>query len=247
MRRIAALAIAVLAASTAQAQSRSMQTIWMIQPGAGLEGERDLAAGDFVVKQRLLPMGLSELESDVVVKGVTLTAGTQLVEVQSPGAKVYCPATVAKQKLIGMAQLCLVDGDRDGRFEGWFKTQSQTKGLLTIGGSRPKTPTAIAPVAYREIEPVKMKDEYFVAIERRNYFNIYSRESFMIVFGRDGEVDRLTSPISFTSSEMPKDLTVLGARFTAISEADGKMRVKILSGMPVQPFGVIKTTTYSFH
>ena len=93
--------------------------------------------------------------------------------------------------------------------------------MLTIGGNRPKSPKAIAPTAYAQVDPATMRDEYFVAIERRNFFNIYSLESFMIAFGRDGELDRITAPVNFKSTDMPKDVEILGARFTALSEVAG--------------------------
>lgn len=244
MKRFIAFLCGFAWATSAGAQARDMQTLWTVQPADSPAGERSVGSGEFVLKQRLLPSGLAELE---VGLGSELAAGVQLVEVTTPGAKVYCHARVARQKLIGHAQLCLVDADMDGRFEGSFKTTSQTKGLLTIAGNRPKRPTAITPVAYRAVDPRQMKEEYFVAIERRNYFNIYSLESFMIAFGREGEMDRLTAPVQLKSADLPKELSVLGSRFTAIAERDGKMVVKVDAPMPPQPFGVVKTTTYRYY
>lgn len=240
-------AFALTAIVPAAAQDRAMSTAWFIQPTPVPEGERDLAGGEFVLKQRLLPMGLAELSAPLSLGKESLPVGSQLIEVKTDGARIYCQPRIARQKLLGHAQLCLVDGDSDGRFDGQFRTTSQTKGLLTIGGNRPKSPKAITPVAYAQVDPATLRDEYFVAIERRNFFNIYSLESFMIAFGRDGELERITAPVNFKSAEMPKDVEILGARFTALSEAAGKMKVRMHTAMPPQPFGVVKTTSYSFY
>jgi hypothetical protein len=249
MRIALALLVSVLVAPAASAQRRDMQTIWFVQPAPVPNGELTLAGGDFVLKQRLLPMGLAELSStiDDPIAKVSVAAGEQLVEVISPEVKIYCQARTAKQKLVGFSQVCLIDSDKDGRFDATFKTQSQTKGLLNIGGNRPKKPTPITPVAYTVVPPQTMKDHYFVAIERRNFFNIWSSESFTIAFGRQGELERITAPTSFKAKDMPKELNVLGARFTALSETAGKMKIRVHSAIPPQPFGVTKTVSYSFY
>jgi hypothetical protein len=241
-------ATALAASPAAIAQSRDLQSLWVVQPIAVPEGDRLLAGGDFVLKQRLLPTGLAELGADVALGTTTFAAGTQLVAATAEGVKIFCVTDVAKQKLLGASsQPCLIDSDSDGDFDGWFNGYSQTKGLLTLSGRYPKKPKPIAETGYREVPPGTMRDTYFVAIERRNYFNIYSRESFMIVFGREGQLERLTAPIAFKSSEMPRELSVMGAKFTAISESGGKMLVRISAAMPQQPFGIVKTTSYSFY
>ena len=244
-----AIALALLALpSIAGGQSRNLQSMWIIQPTAVPAGERLLASGEFVLRQRLLPSGLAELEAPLTIGDETLAAGTQLVEARTSGLKVFCVPAVPKQKLIGASfQPCMIDSDADGAFEGWFNAMSQTKSILMLTGKYPKKPKAIAATRYREVAPATMRDEYFVAIERRNYFNIYSRESFMIAYGHGDEVERLTAPISFKSEEMPRELTVLGSRFTALSEQDGKMLVRVSQAMPTQPFAVVTTTSYTFY
>jgi len=239
------IAAAALATSPAAiAQSRDLQSLWIVQPVAVPQDDRLLAGGDFVLKQRLLPTGLAELGADVALGTATFAAGTQLVAAAAHGVKIFCAADVAKHNRFPP---CLIDSDSDGDFDGWFNGLSQTKGLLTLTGRYPKKPKPIAETGYREVPPATMRDIYFVAIERRNYFNIYSRESFMIAFGGEGQVERLTAPISFKSSEMPRELSVMGARFTALSESEGKMRVRISETMPRQPFGIVKTTSYRFY
>jgi hypothetical protein len=249
MRKIIVFVLSTLSASAAIAQSRAMHTVWTIQPASAPEGERIIAGGEYVLKQKLLPSGVAELQTALNVPGAKrgLPAGTQFIEVLTAGAAVFCQATIQAQKLIGHAQLCLVDSNGDQTFDGYFQTSSATKGLLTIQGNRPKVPKPIPPTPYTRVPPSQFKGDFFVAIERRNFFNIYGRESFMIAFGREGEIGRITAPISFKSSELPKEMQILGARFTAVAEKDGKMLIRVHSAMPAQPFGVASYTTYRFY
>jgi hypothetical protein len=227
--------------SMATAQSKNLSSLWFVMPTSPPAGEQQLAGGEFVLKQRLLPSGLAELETLATVGKQVLPAGIQLVEAQAGGAKVFCVPDLANGTF---ATPCLIDADKDGAFDSWFKGVTQTKSMLMLTGRYPKEPKPIAAARYREVSPLKMRSDYFVAIERRNFFNIYSRESFMIAFGSEGRLERLTTPASFKSEEMPRELNVLGSRFTAISEHDGKMLVRVSQAMPLQPFVVSVTTTY---
>lgn len=249
MRLIIALCALVSAQGAIASQPRAMRTEWIIQPTVPPSGELVLSAGEWVLKQRLLPIGLSEIPDGLMIPqaGINVPADRQLVEITSPDVVIFCEANIAPQKLIGHAQLCLVDYDKDGAFEGFFRTTSITKGLLNIQGNRPKSAKAIPPTRYKRVDPASMRDEFFVAIERRNFFNLLDLEPFSITFGRTGDLDRLTTGISVKSNEMPKELNFLGSSFTAIAEKDGKLRVNVLKSMPKQPFDVIEIKTYNFY
>ena len=79
VKMITGLASVLGVPGVAQAQSRAMQSVWIVQPAAVPAGDRALASGEFVLKQRLLPTGLAELGADAVLGKATLPAGTQLV------------------------------------------------------------------------------------------------------------------------------------------------------------------------
>lgn len=248
----AAAAGLLVPAAPAAAQSRNLQSIWMIEPAPPPPGVRHLASKEIVLKQRLLPTALAELarptsESET---GATLAEGTQLIEVTNGAGALFCEGDLqgSRQggKLAGgRAQLCFLDSDGDRRFESWFRSWSSTPALVMISGRMPKALKPLAaPLGYRLVDPTTSRIGAFVAIERRNFFNIYNRESFQIVFG-SGDMDkRITAPVQFKSEEMPKEIHILGARFTALSEADGKMAIEVHSAMPAQPFGVVQTVTW---
>jgi hypothetical protein len=240
----AALAAACLVpAEPAAGQSRRLLSFWIVQPAPHPVGIRHLAGKDEVLRQRLVPSGLAELArvwSDPEVG--ELPAGMQLIKASSDAGEVYCEGDAREA---GPRLLCFLDSDKDGRFDSRFNTMSSTPALVMLLGKVPKAPKPLAaPLEYRVVDPATSRIPAFVAIERRNYFNIYSSETFMIVFGTGDEKKRITDPVHFKSADMPKELTILGARFTALSETDGKMAVEVHSGMPAQPFAVMSTVTY---
>jgi hypothetical protein len=251
MRFKSLLLCSLIASSTSALASsdREMSVVWNIQPSPASSGERRISGEGWILKQRLVPTGLAELRGSIPVSafGVELPTGTQFIEVSTKGATVFCEPRIRPQKLIGHAQICLTDYDQDGAFEGFFKTSSETKGLLSLQGNRPKTPMAMTPIAYERLDPAKMSDEFFVAIERNNGVNLYGNETFAIAFGIEGQVERLTARITIKEAEMPREVRVLGAMFTAISKASGNLQVKVVQTMPLQPFSVIKTKQYHFY
>ncbi|HET9638828.1 MAG TPA: hypothetical protein VFP12_06445 [Allosphingosinicella sp.] len=234
-------ASSLLPAGPAAAQSRRLVSFWVVEPAPHPVGIRHLGGKEEVLRQRLLPSGLAELArvwSDPEVG--ELPAGMQLVEASSDSGAVYCEGDIREGESGGL--LCFLDSDRDGRFESRFKAASSTPALAMFLGKMPKAPKPLAePLEYRVVSPATSRIPAFVAIERRNYFNIYSRETFMIVFGTGEEKKRITDPVSFKSADMPKEMNILGARFTALSETDGKMAIEVHSGMPAQPFAVMAT------
>lgn len=240
---VALSAAALLPAGPAAAQSRRLASSWAIEPAPPPAGIRHLAGKDELLRQRLLPSGLAELArvwSDPDVG--ELPAGMQLVEASSDAGAVYCEGDVREGDSEGL--LCFLDADRDGRFESRFEAASSTPALAMFTG-RMKAPRPLAePLEYRIVDPKTSRIPAFVAIERRNYFNIYARENFMIVFGTGDEKKRITDPVHFKAADMPKTLTILGARFTALGETGGKLAVEVHEGMPAQPFAVISTVTY---
>jgi hypothetical protein len=239
----ALVALALVPPEPAAAQSRRLISFWTIEPAPHPVGIRHLAGKEEVLRQRLLPSGLAELArvwSDPEVG--ELPAGMQLIEVSSDAGAVYCEGDIREA---GAGLLCFLDSDRDGRFESRFKAVSSTPALVMITSRMPKAPKPLAePLEYRIVSPTTSRIPAFVAIERRNFFNIYSRENFMIAFGTGDEKKRITDPVGFKAADMPKEMTILGARFTALSEKDGKMAIEVHSGMPAQPFAVMSTVTY---
>jgi hypothetical protein len=215
--------------------------MWLIEPAAIPEGTRHLSSKELVLKQRLLPTGISVLEKSVTKAeaGKDVGAGTELIEVAGGAGATFCEGAIAP------LQACFMDANSDGAFDTAFLVRSQTPKLVMVSSRMPKrTYTLSAPISYTRGNPADSKLGTFVAIERRNYFNIYGRENFMILFGTDKSQERISDPVGFKTSELPKRMNILGAEFEALSEADGKLAVRVDKAMPAQPFGVTQTVAY---
>lgn len=240
-------AFGAFAAAPAQAEKVELYAIYQIEAAELPTGNLALSAGDYVLKQRLVPMGLAVIDEPAMVAKPErrLEAGTQLIAVGHPKHRLFCDATRYKKKANDTALACLADTDGDDRFDASFKGLSMTGAIISLQGRlNLEKLHPIEPVSYRSVEPNEFDQNLFVAIQRRNFFNIYSRESFTIEFGNSEFTEELTRPIQFKNEEMPKEMTVLGSRFTALSETDGVMTVRVDRAMPPQPFGVMRTVTY---
>lgn len=247
MWKISALFALSIGASPAAAQRAELATLWWIEPAAPPPGVRLLASKEHVLKQRLLPVGLVRLGRAVTASeaGFDLAAGTELIKVNGPGP-IDCDGRLKVTKFVGTTpQGCFIDQNGDGSFDATFQMISQTPGLVMINGRMPKKLTPLAsPIPFQRVDPATSTLDAFVAIERRNYFNIYGRENFMIVFGSTAHQERITDPIGFKSSELPKQMSVLGSSFTALKEENGRLAVRVDAAMPRQPFGVTKTISF---
>ncbi|WP_295323311.1 hypothetical protein [uncultured Sphingopyxis sp.] len=236
--------LAVLS-SAAQAQSRALNTVWLIQPATETPGERSVGYAEWVLKQTLLPEGLFRLDGDAGPAGGAskFTVGTQLIEVRTEGAIVACDAIARRQKLIGASQYCLVDYDRDGKFDGMFAVANISKGggMPTIQGQYPKKAKAIVPVAYSRLDPAELATHYFVGIRNAGKAALYDRQNFQICYGSESATDCLTDWDYTSASVFPASIELLGAKLTALSREDGKVRVRIDATMPSQPFGIISS------
>jgi hypothetical protein len=246
MKTIRALAaLPVVLSAPAWAGDRSLQTLWMIQEDPSLLGERAVAREDYVLKQRLLPSGLVALASNVEEAG--LVAGSQLIEVRSQGAAVFCDPAPRAQKLLGHAQPCLVDANNDGRFEGLFLTTSVTKGILTIEGNRPKAARAITPIAYKRLEVTAFDLPLFVGVQYRGNANPAGNHVFQINYGGEASVGSLSERFVVGKANLPATRTLFGAEIGLLSGTPDGIKIRVIKTIPTQPFGVAKTTTYRIY
>lgn len=244
--RLAALALLVIALPSQVAAQRGVMTIWNVEAAEPRPEPFQVGPNDYVIRQRLLPMGLAELNGAAPGLGA-MVAGKQLIELQGGGAAIFCDPVIRAKKLLGHAQLCLMDSDRDGRFDAYFETSSVTKGIVTIQGSRPKRPTALEPVGYRRIDPRQFDQQLFLGVQYRGNANIFGNFVFEIRYGSEGNMGSLTRRILHKKANVPGSTDVLGGRFSILESGSGGIKVRIDSPLPPQPFGVLQTTTYRIY
>lgn len=242
------LALGSVATAPASAQRAELATSWWIEPAPPPQGVRFLASKEPVLKQRLLPSGLTRLDRSVAPAEAkfNLAAGTELIEVTGGPGPIFCDGRYQSVKFVGTSpQGCFIDQNGDGLFDATFRMMSQTPALVMVNGRMPKKLLPLAsPISYQRLDPATSSLGAFVAIERRNYFNIYGLENFMIAFGSGDHLERITDPIGFKSAELPKKMSIMGSSFTALKEENGRLAVSVEAAMPRQPFGVMKTTSF---
>lgn len=237
-----------LVASPAMASDRQLTTVWMIEEAPASSEEREVMREDFVIQQRLMPFGVAQLTATDMPSGIDASlSAAQLVEIRAANALVFCDPEIRSQKLIGHAQPCFVDADRDGRFEAMFLTSSVTKGLLTIQGNRPKKPKAITPLSYKRLPPEDFKAEYLVGVQYRGNANPAGNHVFEINFGTRDKMGALSDRFVVKRSKIPGSRTPFGGQFTILSESQAGIKIRIDRPFPSQPFGVVQTTTYRIY
>ena len=244
-RLICTFLLALACSAPAAAAGRGMTTLWMVGEPLVPAGERQVSRLDYVFKHRLLPTGLAALsDGSAAASAAGLAPDAQLIEVQTPGAIVFCDPVIRSKKLVGQAQPCFVDGDGDGRFEGSFFTTSVTKGILTIQGKRPGTPKAIAPLAYRRLDPSAFRERMFLGLQYRGNANIVGNHVFDVKYGNEEHSGSLTTRVLHKKRNIPGSTEVLGGRFTILAASENGITVRIDQPLPPEPFGVLQTTTY---
>lgn len=240
-----ALALAIGSGMSGTAWGQSLQTVWTIDADSGSLGERTVAREDYVFRQRLLPSGMAELAGPLAQVG--LAARTQLVEVQGSDAAVFCDPMLRAQKMLGHAQPCLVDADRDGRFEGLFVTTSSTKGILTIAGKLPKKRTAIKPLPYVRVDVRSFRMPLFVGLQYRGNANPMGNHVFQTNFGSDRSTGALSDRMLIGKSQLATRRTYLGGEFEVLGSVPSGVKVRIIKPMASQSFSVMKVTTYRIY
>lgn len=231
------------------AQDRAISTHWLIEPDNSLLGSRVVADREYVLKQRLLPAGLVQLDSDVPSAG--LKAGDQLIELMSDGVLVFCDPQMRPSKMMGLVsasgQFCFVDADRDGAFEGMFRGMTATKSMLMINQTRPKKAKPLSPVAYHRIDSALFAQKLFVGIQYRGNAGLVRNHVFQINFGSDEKFENITERMLVKPATLDADQTPFGALYKVLAETPEGIRVEVSRTMPAQPFNVEKITTIRFY
>lgn len=264
---LAALAAAGVAAS-ASAQSderaeralREFTSIWLVQPSEQPLGARTVDDGDYVFRNRLLPLSLIRLTADAVDREsgeVVAGAGTQLFGLMTRGAPIYCIVGRREPSAVmrilwqgGNRQICLVDLDKDGTLDAHFAVGNQVMGVPNFAGRRPRDPDPLTGAAYEELAPDQIAVEYFVGIKYDGVIGLLRRRRtpvFSIVFGTEQSQERLTGEVRPVRRSDPWLVTPMGAEFTVNAVEGDTIAIDVRRNVPAQPFHVVRTVTYSYY
>lgn len=234
-----------------------IETAWVVQPDTAQIGERGVRDGEYILKHRLLPPSLVELQDDVVdaKSGKVLAkAGEQMFGLLTSGAPVFCVNRVPKQNaarslLLGSGNLqrCMIDNDADGRLDAHFNAGNAIPGLPNFIRKRPKKPNMASGGRYVLIDPKLDNQNYYVGIRYEGRAGIIGKGSvptFGVRFGTEGNEGSLTYDTVPKERIMPFEVQMLGARFDVLSITGEVIEVRVKAAMPEQNFGVTQTVRY---
>jgi len=254
---IAAALALLLAASPQSAPQAFYEVAWHIVEAAPAEEGRVVTVrpGELFMRARLLPESVARLEADLVDgSGKTMIAkGSELIGAH-PSLRIYCDVQQRGPGLGGvlmgapaMKQVCLMDADRDGRFDSYFAARSTIKGVPFLSGRVPKKPQGTTSLAYSIIDPATMASSFFVALKYEGKPLLYDRRNFRLTFGIDKRTEQLSDWFYTSGSTYPQQQRYLGGSFTVLAERDGALDIRLDRPFPAQPFAVMKTVEFHMY
>lgn len=168
-----ALAAIALTTSNSPVLAAPLTSVWTLEP-LGPVGTIETDFGARFLEQRLLPYRLARLADEAqLANGKPIAAGTYLFVVyQADGQSAFC--TIKDQSLGNVSKSmfipaldkrpCLVDADRDGRFDASFGVFDKYGSALTPSGNLTSAKPLKQPAAYTIVDPqqfpVKRKFAY---------------------------------------------------------------------------------------
>jgi hypothetical protein len=241
----------VSSAAASDSQDRRYETVWNIELDQSQTGIRSVTVDQPVLEQRLLPFGLAVTEEDIRSEtgDVLVEKGRQLFQLQVAQGKTFCLASVPRPSAFrtimlggGNLQLCLIDSDADGTFDGHFNGGNPMRGVPFIKGRQPANPKR-ASGKYSLLAPDQFALRYTVRILLSHARMPASGEPLIVYridFGDDQTRQGLTSAISGTLGHM----SILGAQWEARAIDGSTAKIEVISPMPNRPFQVERSVSY---
>lgn len=247
----------VLAAATASAEEAPVEriainTAWRLLPAENFTPTEHVAQNnDIIHRQSALPVGLAVLDEEVTAaEGLTLVrAGTQLLLGSiGPSGAAYCamqservlPTGEVKKQWPG-ATLCLIDIDKDGRFDRAFRA-GMTSTILPAVQTRTPKQASVVSARYRVVSPETVVGDFWVGIQYRQYFNIYGNRMLFTALGGGGATTALTAFKTFKAKgTYPQYEEVMGAKITLLEPLEKSTRLRVETPMALTEFTPIFT------
>lgn len=169
-------------AGAAPGEDRRTSTAW-VPESLPLNQTIEIRRGKAILPAQLMPKEMARLE--VAVRHST--DGSAIVEPAMPlfrlltrNAPVFC--TVEQRNKWGslsrivVVYVCLVDADRDGRFESFYDERGDHPFMPLFRGTYPKKRNAITPVAYRQVSPDTFISHFeALGVPRNERFSVFLR------------------------------------------------------------------------
>lgn len=226
-----------------QVRAGWFEVVWQVEPTAPATSAITVERDSIIAQTRLLPTKLLVPEADVYDErgDLLLPKGAELALAYADGI-VGCVIngwSVNRRTGIRFGAMnrntCLMDSDKDGRFDHQF-TYSAV--LLTLGATGTmRSISPIAPVAFREVSANLSQDSPNLYLIATDSFN-----SAVLCPGWNPKPSPrgfcLKGSIGISRKQLPFSFTVLGARFTLESVAQNVAHFTQESGFAAQPLRI---------
>lgn len=159
------------------ADPRAYETEWEVtqETPAELLAAREVSKNMIIFQQNIRFAKLSV--SDVAVKEAGnseefVPAGEQFYRAATEGPELWCtanmkmPQDALRRDLIGRvySQYCILDANRDGVFDSFFKRARTIEVLPTVRGKITPTPRPINPLKLTQVDPNTLRTPYYIGL-----------------------------------------------------------------------------------
>lgn len=230
---------ACLGARPAAAANERYVVMWTIVPQDELVPVGWFKPYTTITSVRLIPKTLLVLDADV--KGadgaLLMRAGTELIGLSSE-LTIGCTMQTGKASILLNRYVCLVDSDKDGRFDQTFNRGTQNKYLFTGAGKVPGKRAAVAPVGYQPRDPMTATFQPRLYLQYGWFASLVGELIFQTCFEEsDKSGTSCLSPWATVKAKtMPAELESYGGKFRVEGKEENRVQVRMLSAFDPQPF-----------
>lgn len=248
------LAGLLLLPSTANAAER-FNLVWMIEPIAPALVDKTVKPGDIIAEAQLMPIRLLAIDEDAVAADgkVAALSGSQFTVLQanlrSACTFTYRPTSGLRRFMFNDQRFtCLVDEDRDGRFESAFVVMSGQIGVPLSQGSIPKKRTAINPVPYRLIPVAEATGTPRLQFKYSHQDKITGHAYFGVCIANSAtkKVPCFDGYSGVRSDRLPKEIGAAGVMALATAKQGSAVTISVKRGFERQPFTAMEYTQWIF-
>lgn len=214
-------------AQRASQASSAFYTEWYTKPGPLVDPPGPISAGHPIFNAKLVPGQLFQLGAELALPDIELTlpAQTQLIGMHAPlpiGCTVKRVKKAGKSNLIVKVNghICLVDSNRDGKFDGLFAVPTGRSDMLIAEGTLPQEFRSIEPVPYGEIDPDSLTDATYLYLFYSTNHSWVKKFSLGFEIATDSNQKNYRRNIwySYKDKELPIRDKLLGVEFTIVTK-----------------------------
>jgi hypothetical protein len=175
--RAGALAIGLLLIGAKAPDPRSYETEWIVTQDVAPEFLAGRAIGRnteiFRQKIRFERLATADIALTEAANGeVFVPAGEQYYKAATEGPELWCTANMKMPEgafataVVGRvySQYCILDHDKDGTFDSFFKRARTIEVLPTVRGKITPNPRPIRPLRLVEADPASLRTDYYLGL-----------------------------------------------------------------------------------